>query len=86
MRCIVVDKETGRIVNFIEADPFEDTVPEHQELIPGGPNTPGDYDYMLMNDSWVLTPEAAERIQVEEDIVEARFVDMADEIIRKAWL
>lgn len=86
MRCIVVDKETGRIVNFIEADPFEDTVPDTQLLIPGGPNTPGTYDYMLVNEDWVLTPEVAARIQQEEAAEEEEFVGKVEEIIRKAWL
>lgn len=82
MRCIVVDKETGRIVNFIEADPFEDTVPNTQLLIPGGPNTPSDYNYMLVNEEWALTPEAAALEEAEE----RRLEEAAEEIARKAWL
>lgn len=78
MRCVIVNKETGRIENFVEADPFEDVVPDHQMLLPGGPNVPGTYDYMLVNDEWTLTPEAELGRQRE---LEA----LVDDVVEEAW-
>lgn len=85
MRCAIVNKGTGRIENFVEADPFEDVVPDHQIILPAGSNVPGTYDYMLANDEWVLTPEAETARQRELEVEQEQLQALVGDVVEEAW-
>jgi hypothetical protein len=76
MRCIIVDSSTGRIVNFIEADPERDALPDGQVMFKDDPDNPITRDYMMTPAGWRLTPEAAQSLSVaESDAVAEAWAD-----------
>lgn len=64
MRCAIIDTETRKVVNMVEADPATDRAPAGHELveIPADKSVDTDWQYSTAR-GFMVSPEAASRIE-----------------------